>query len=953
MPDDPLETVVSALHGLGLELDGLSVAELLWLAAGTHGLGTEQAGGADTHPGAAPAGPVDPRERLSGWGPLATPVYGPSAPGDGRLPAREVSVPRAAALPRAREIARALRPLRRPWAAGRRQQLDLSETVSGYARSGELLPAFRPAPERWFDLTVVLDRSPTMAVWRDTVDEFLKVLATTGAFRTLRVREVDAWEAEPGGRGADGRRPRGAGSPGAQQRRLVLVFTDCVSGAGDDGLWDRIHGWAGSAPTLLVNPLPPKIWRHSGLDLPAVKVTTAGGPGLPNARLHFLAPPLLDDLPGPGGRQPAWLPLPVVGLTPRSLARWARTLMRGDPEGCEAVLVPEPGSVSRAPSHPDAPADAEQLVEAFLHRASTPAVRLAVLCSSYPRMSVGMLHLVRQELVPEASPADMAEVVVGGLVSIDEGLPGAGGPVLTFRNGVRERLAPRLGARDAMRTRDAVSRFIAAHADAPSRFPALVPDTAGAEEITPGLAPFAEASPRTLTALDQGSVARPPASTPAPSTPRVDESFLWAPQPVPDSGGERPYFFLSYAHTPRFGAGGPDPDMWVERLFRQLSDHVMALTDAPAGYPVGFMDRDLRAGEGWSERLGSVLATCRVFVPLCSPRYFASATCGKEWYAFAQRTAYHKARSASTENAIVPASWVPVPERMLPHVAQGLQFNHPSFGDRYASEGLYSLIKLRGYADEYERAVYELAKTIVRVADRANIAVGRPVDYLTAPSAFEPRRSDQGNLRIAVVAPALRDLPTGRDSRYYGDGPDDWNPFHPESLHPLAHMAVELAYQLNNQVDVSTLAEEVSRAAGGAAPAGPAILIVDPWALKVPALRAGLAALEAAARPGTSVVVAWNGHDPQRGTTETELLADLQSTIPNLMFRNRESASAAARGVLALEEFGEVMPQVVAATYQDHLRHADAYPPGGGLPGFDKPRLLGPGSLGPDPEGRP
>jgi hypothetical protein len=44
--------------------------------------------------------------------------------------------------------------------------------------------------------------------------------------------------------------------------------------------------------------------------------------------------------------------------------------------------------------------------------------------------------------------------------------------------------------------------------------------------------------------------------------------------------------------------------MWVERLFRDLCGHVMAMTDLPAGAPAGFMDREIRSGEGWSERLG-------------------------------------------------------------------------------------------------------------------------------------------------------------------------------------------------------------------------------------------------------------------------------------------------------------------------------------------------------------
>lgn len=176
--------------------------------------------------------------------------------------------------------------------------------------------------------------------------------------------------------------------------------------------------------------------------------------------------------------------------------------------------------------------------------------------------------------------------------------------------------------------------------------------------------------------------------------------------------------------------------MWVERLFRDLCSHVMALTNLPAGSEPGFMDREIRSGEGWSERLGRALATSRVFVPLFSPRYFASEMCGKEWYAFAQRAVHHGAVNNQSAEAIVPALWVPVPPDRLPGPAERLQFNHNAFGERYVTDGLYGLIKLRGYADQYERAVYELARRIVSTAEAARLEPSRPVDYRTVPSAF-------------------------------------------------------------------------------------------------------------------------------------------------------------------------------------------------------------------------
>lgn len=188
----------------------------------------------------------------------------------------------------------------------------------------------------------------------------------------------------------------------------------------------------------------------------------------------------------------------------------------------------------------------------------------------------------------------------------------------------------------------------------------------------------------------------------------------------------------------------------------------MALTDLRAGYDVGFMDREIRSGEGWSERLARALANCRVFVPLFSPRYFASEMCGKEWFAFAQRAVQHGAVRNTPAEAIVPALWVPVPPEQLPGPAERLQFNHNTFGERYVTDGLYGLIKLRGYADQYEQAVYELARRIVQVAETAHLEPIRPLDYRNVPSAFGSSGSPSRTLHVTVAAASRHELPEGR-----------------------------------------------------------------------------------------------------------------------------------------------------------------------------------------------
>ncbi|WP_329115024.1 TIR-like protein FxsC [Streptomyces sp. NBC_01465] len=413
----------------------------------------------------------------------------------------------------------------------------------------------------------------------------------------------------------------------------------------------------------------------------------------------------------------------------------------------------------------------------------------------------------------------------------------------------------------------------------------------------------------------------------------------------PRTADHRPYFFLSYAHTPKHGAGGPDPDMWVERLFRDLCGHVMAMTDLPAGAPAGFMDREIRSGEGWSERLGDVLANCRVFVPLFSPRYFASEMCGKEWYAFAQRAIQHQARSNRPTEAIVPALWVPVPPHQLPGPAERLQFNHGDFGERYVTDGLYGLIKLKIFNEQYEHAVYELAKRIVSVADDAAVRPGRPVDYRIAPSAFGPPSAGPRPMQLTVAAPTRHELPEGRVADYYGDSPLDWNPYHPIAVRPLVSMAEDLVRALNYQASTVSFDEQVLHLDGKQPPSHPEVLIVDRWALHDEDRRNRLAAFDAEHRPWVSVIVPWNRDDHQSRAAENDLAAKLEDTMPAKLREGRATSRAAAKGVPSMEAFGAVLPQVIEAAAQQYLKHAAVYPPApppGGGGHSERPRLEGP-----------
>ena len=55
------------------------------------------------------------------------------------------------------------------------------------AEDGIWTPVLRPALTRWLDLALVIDQSPSMAVWARTVEELRRLLERHGAFRDVRI----------------------------------------------------------------------------------------------------------------------------------------------------------------------------------------------------------------------------------------------------------------------------------------------------------------------------------------------------------------------------------------------------------------------------------------------------------------------------------------------------------------------------------------------------------------------------------------------------------------------------------------------------------------------------------------------------------------------------------------------------------------------------------------------
>ncbi|MEU9375268.1 SAV_2336 N-terminal domain-related protein [Streptomyces sp. NPDC048255] len=487
----PIRELAVLLRAAGIDPTAEELADALWLAGKIHGPGSVASG-------PLAAGPDEPAQETEAEGPVSLPAGpvggepGPepeaedpvriyaagarrTAPAEGELPEDPgvpVRVPRAAALPRILDIQRALRALQRhrPPVPPARTVLDEAATAEASARAfGTVIPVFRPDTRREATARLVMDASPSMAVWHDMFEELRSVCERLGAFRDVRVhylhRLADGTPAlgrcpvpAPGLRSGDQLRdPTG--------RALTMLVSDCTGPLWREGQAQRLlHRWAECTPCVVVQPLPQRLWGRSWLPTERGTLTRIEGGG---GKLKFRS-----DRPPRSGRPTGGLAVPVLPPGATALGAWAR-LVAGIGTG------PVPAEVGRVlAAHPAAPAPPPaaavrpplELVRRFRASAAPRAVQLAVYLSAAP-LTLPVMRLVQRTMLPDSEPSDLAEVLLSGLLRRSGPAPGQW---YEFVPGVQDVLLGPLGRDEAALVLKHCSEYVQAHFGRGVRnFPAL------------------------------------------------------------------------------------------------------------------------------------------------------------------------------------------------------------------------------------------------------------------------------------------------------------------------------------------------------------------------------------------------------------------------------------------------------------------------------------------------
>jgi formylglycine-generating enzyme required for sulfatase activity len=323
-------------------------------------------------------------------------------------------------------IVRALRALMRLVPSGEIEGLDEEATARDIAEMGGLWqPIVKPRLEPWLDIVLVADESDSMLMWQQTVVEFRNLLRNYGVFRDVQLWGMQCLEGAEGfgvvlhpGIGTELRaqvscRPEELLDPSG--RRLILVMTDCVARHWRcAGLLDVMAMWGRSGPMAMVQVLPEWLWIRTamrGYEQVLVKSFEAGAA---NGCLG------VDD--SAAWRQvEARFCVPIVPLEgAMEMTVWSEMVVGL----CEA---PAYGLRSHERSLGGVAAAREESPQRQLEVArvgmSPIGLRLLGLAAATPVITLPVIRLIQETMLPRSRQMTVAEVLLCGLLEAVE-VPG-------------------------------------------------------------------------------------------------------------------------------------------------------------------------------------------------------------------------------------------------------------------------------------------------------------------------------------------------------------------------------------------------------------------------------------------------------------------------------------------------------------------------------------------------
>lgn len=334
-----------------------------------------------------------------------------------------------------------------------------------------------------------------------------------------------------------------------------------------------------------------------------------------------------------------------------------------------------------------------------------------------------------------------------------------------------------------------------------------------------------------------------------------------------------------------------DDGQYALALLRDLEDSVVAAgvprrTLRTYAAPDTATDHDL-----WPPTAANALSDCDVFLAICSERYLLSDRCGREWWTFADRCRRHEAATGRASQAIIPLPWGTA---VLPSWMPDRKY----VADIAIAHDVRSWCRLSSYRQQYQQFIDQLAAhltDVIRLLPPSPSTT--PLPYASTPSAFH-RAATAANAGLAtvqnvrfVVAAGSRDQMAAlrEDVTFYGDRPQDWDPYRPAMAASLVERARSVAtdhlFYAEVDDDVQDIVDVIDRASDENTLV---VLLVDAWSVRLETCREALAEVSRRSNnSATAVVVPVSASDAESTRNRALLGASVSRTLANRIGTDR------------------------------------------------------------------
>ncbi|MDJ0682278.1 MAG: SAV_2336 N-terminal domain-related protein, partial [Xenococcaceae cyanobacterium MO_167.B52] len=357
-------------------------------------------------------------------------IYSSTSVGEGE--GISIGVPDAPSLREPLKFAREFRPIMRQVATGRNIVLDEIATVNRIAEELVYIPVLKSEDQLWLDLALIIDESHSMLIWRNTIEELTRMFKSYGIFRDVRVWGL---QSEDEGRkiqlfSRTGNNKRLAESKeiiDPTGRRVVLIVSDCVSSIWRKGtMLPLLQSWTEKQPLAILQMLPEWMWRRSALNLGTPVGFKSSIVGIVNKELSLHKPLRRIRIRRTAFQIEEQSKVPVINLNGESINQWSQMLIgKGDARVAGYLLPTELKAETREIDRPlikqkqEKPIP-EEIVDNFRWLSSPLSRKLAGLFAASPVITLPIVRLIQQTLLPKSDQIQVAEVFLGGLLKPKE-----------------------------------------------------------------------------------------------------------------------------------------------------------------------------------------------------------------------------------------------------------------------------------------------------------------------------------------------------------------------------------------------------------------------------------------------------------------------------------------------------------------------------------------------------